>query len=65
MDDFESRMNELQDPSEFYDLIQYEPVDTHEYYLTGITSFEQWWGDKAYRRYGEWFDILKDLIGKR
>lgn len=32
-----------------------------EYYVKGILDLEEWYGDKAYREYAIWFQILDNL----
>lgn len=32
-----------------------------QYYVKGIAMLDEWYGDKAYRKYGTWFLILDEL----
>lgn len=38
--------------------------DTLDFYLSGISMLDSWCGDKAYRHYDDWFDILDQVLNK-
>lgn len=48
----------LQDPRRFMESMESRHWTLFEYYLAGVTALEQWYGDKAYREYDDWFDAL-------
>lgn len=48
----------LQRPDDFAFLMSNRHWTLSEYYLAGIHSLEQSYGDKAYKNYDDWFDAL-------
>lgn len=54
----------LQDPERFMEYMSDRHWSLFEYYLAGITHLEDWYGDKSYRKYDAWFDILDFLLLK-
>lgn len=54
----------LNSPREFMNLMFHRNENTLEFYLSGIQMLDDWYGDKAYRKYEVWFDILDQLMNK-
>lgn len=54
----------FQDPELFAEYMSERTWVLSEYYVAGITKLEEWYGDKAYRKYGDWFEILDYLLDK-
>lgn len=52
----------LQDPEEFAGFMSDRLWVLSDYYLAGITELELWYGDKAYRQYGDWFECLDSAL---
>lgn len=48
----------LQSSDYFMDNMSERHWSLFEYYLAGIKALESWYGDKAYRKYDEWFEVL-------
>lgn len=64
LDDYlESGMfDRLNRPKDFMALMSSRHWSTLEFYLSGIQMLDNWYGDKAYRQYDDWFDILDRLF---
>lgn len=50
--------DDLQDPERFMDYMADRHWTLFEYYLTGTRALESWYGDKSYRKYDDWFEVL-------
>lgn len=53
---------DLQSPEYFMDNMSQRHWTLFEYYLTGIRALESWYGDKSYRKYDDWFDVLDQTL---
>ena len=54
--------NDLQDPERFMEFMSERHWTLFEYYLTGIRVLESWYGDKSYRKYDDWFEVLDSTL---
>ncbi len=54
----------LNSTADFMALMKDRNEDTLDFYLSGISMLDNWYGDKAYRQYDDWFDILDQVFNK-
>lgn len=55
-------IDNIERPHLFVDLMRDRKLTLCEYYLAGITQLESWYGDKAYKNYEAWFEVLDFLL---
>jgi len=54
----------LNSAGQFMAHMKYRNEDTLDFYLSGISMLDEWYGDKSYRQYDAWFDILDQMFNK-
>jgi hypothetical protein len=66
LDDYRDHgmFDHLNSTSKFMALMSDRHENTLDFYLTGISMLDSWYGDNAYRQYDAWFDVLDQLLNK-
>lgn len=58
----EGLFDNLNSSKDFIACMKNRNLSTLEFYLSGIQMLDDWYGDKAYRQYDSWFDVLDRLF---